>query len=65
MFDQIMEGINLEKYLTNLTYNQKGRIRYNPVDMLKTVLFGFMIYGYISLRELGLCEKFSVKTDLL
>lgn len=52
MFDQIMEGIDLEKYLTNLTYNQRGRIRYNPVDMLKTVLFGFMIYGYISLREL-------------
>ena len=29
-----------------------GRIRYNPVNMLKTVLFGFMTNGYISLREL-------------
>ncbi len=52
MFDQIIEEIDLEKYLTNLTYNQRGRIRYNPVDMLKTMLFGFMLYGYISLREL-------------
>lgn len=29
-----------------------GRIRYNPVNMLKTVLFGFMTKGYMSLREL-------------
>ncbi len=51
-FDQFMEGLDLEKYLKNLTPHQRGRIRYNPVDMLKTVLFGFMTSGYISLREL-------------
>ncbi len=51
-FDQFMEGLDLEKYLTNIQPHQRGRIRYNPVDMLKTVLFGFMMNGYISLREL-------------
>lgn len=51
-FDQFMEGIDLEKYLKCLPEHQTGRIRYNPIDMLKTVLFGFMTQGYMSLREL-------------
>ncbi len=51
-FDQFMEGLDLEKYLKNIRPHQRGRIRYNPIDMLKTVLFGFMTSGYISLREL-------------
>lgn len=51
-FDQFMEGIELEKYLNCLSEHQTGRIRYNPVDMLKTVLFGFMTQGYMSLRQL-------------
>ena len=52
IFDRFMEEINLEKYLKNLPAHVLGRIRYNPVNMLKTVLFGFMTNGYISLREL-------------
>ena len=50
-FDNIMEEIELTRYLINTTYTvgQKG---YNPVNMLKTILFGFMDKGYISLREL-------------
>jgi len=51
-FDQFMEEIDLEKYLKCLPEHQTGRIRYNPIDMLKTVLFGFMTQGYMSLREL-------------
>lgn len=51
-FDQFMEGINLEKYLKCLPEYETGRIRYNPINMLKTVLFGFMTKGYMSLREL-------------
>ena len=51
-FDRFMEGINLEKYLKNVPGHVTGRIGYNPVCMLKTVLFGFMTNGYISLREL-------------
>ncbi len=51
-FDQFMEGIDLNKYLKNVPEHITGRIRYNPVNMLKTVLFGFMTSGYCSLREL-------------
>lgn len=51
-FDRFMEGIDLKKYLKNLPEHHTGRIRYNPVNMLKTVLFGFMSEGYISLRQL-------------
>jgi len=45
-------SIDLEKYLNQIPAHVAGRIRYNPASMLKTVLFGFMTYGYISLREL-------------
>lgn len=51
-FDRFMEGIDLKKYLKNIPDHYTGRIRYNPVNMLKTVLFGFMSEGYISLRQL-------------
>lgn len=51
-FDEFMEGIDLKKYLKALPQHDTGRIRYNPVNMLKTVLFGFMTNGYMSLREL-------------
>lgn len=51
-FDELMEEVNLEQYLKNIPEHETGRIRYNPVNMLKTVLFGFMSSGYISLREL-------------
>ena len=51
-FDRFMEEIELEKYLKSIPKHDTGRLRYNPVSMLKTVLFGFMTKGYISLREL-------------
>ena len=51
-FDRFMEGIDLQKYLKNIPEHRTGRFRYNPVNMLKTVLFGFMADGYCSLREL-------------
>ena len=51
-FDEFMEGINLNKYLNTVKEHDTGRVRYNPVNMLKTVLFGFMTNGYMSLREL-------------
>ena len=51
-FDEFMEGIDLAKYLKKIPVHETGRIRYNPINMLKTVLFGFMTKGYISLREL-------------
>lgn len=51
-FDSFMEEIDLEKYLQGIPRHYTGRLRYDPVSMLKTVLFGFMTNGYISLREL-------------
>ena len=51
-FDRFMEGIDLKKYLKSIPKHCTGRLRYNPVNMLKTVLFGFMSEGYISLRQL-------------
>lgn len=51
-FNKLMEGIDLKKYLKGVTKYKTGLIGYNLVDMLKTVLFGFMNEGYISLRSL-------------
>ena len=51
-FDRLMGRIDLNKYLTDIPEYTPGRLRYNPVNMLKTVLFGFMTSGYCSLREL-------------
>ena len=51
VFDEIMKGIDLEKYLRRIE-NRTGRPRYNPVRILKTILYGFVDGGYASLREL-------------
>jgi len=51
VLDEIMKGIDLEKYLRPIE-NRTGRPRYNPVRILKTILFGFVSGGYASLREL-------------
>ena len=51
-FDRFMGEIDLEKYLKKSQKHEVGRLRYNPVSMLKTILFGFMTNGYVSLREL-------------
>lgn len=58
-FNELMKGIDLTKYI-NYSNATCGRYGYNQVDMLKTVLFGFMDGGYSSLRDL---EK-KCKTDL-
>ena len=51
-FDRFMGEIDLENYLKEIPKHEVGRLRYNPVSMLKTILFGFMTNGYVSLREL-------------
>ena len=51
-FERFMEEINLEQYLKSAPEHVTGRIGYDPVSMLRTVLFGFMTNGYVSLREL-------------
>ena len=51
-FDKIMEEIGIEQYLKREGYKSLGRPGYSRVNMLKTILFGFMDSGYASLREL-------------
>ncbi len=51
-FDEVMRGCNLEKYLKIDKNDNRGRIGFNPVTMLKVVLFGYMLNGYISTRKL-------------
>ena len=51
-FDMIMEEIGIERYLKPERYKSLGRPGYSRVNMLKTILFGFMDSGYASLREL-------------
>ena len=50
-FDEIMEEIGIERYLKPEGYKPFGRPSYCRVNMLKTILFGFMDTGYASLRE--------------
>ena len=40
-FDRLMGGIDLNKYLTDIPEYTTGRLRYNPVNMLKST---FRIY---------------------
>lgn len=51
-FDKIMEEIGIEQYLKPEEGNRIGRRGYSRVNMLKTILYGFMDTGYASLREL-------------
>ena len=51
-FDEIMEEIEIWRYLKPDGYKEPGRPRYNKVNMLKTILFSFRDTGYASLREL-------------
>ena len=52
VFDRLMEEAGIEKYVRTEMGRRPGRPGYNPVKMLKTVLFGFMDKGRISLRDL-------------
>ena len=52
-FDRFMGEIELEKYLKNIPQHYTGRLIYDPVSMLKTVLFGLWrmaIYHYVNWR---------------
>ena len=51
-FDKIMEEIGIERYLKPEERGRIGRRGYSRVNMLKTILYGFMDTGYVSLREL-------------
>lgn len=53
-FDEVMRGVNLKKYLvSDDSKDSRGRKGYNPVSLLKVILFGFLLKGYVSTRELA------------
>ncbi len=45
-FDEIMEEIEIWRYLKPDGYKEPGRPGYNRVNMLKTILFSFRDTGY-------------------
>lgn len=51
-FDRLMEEAEIEQYVRAEMGRRPGRPGYNPVNMLKTILFGYMNEGSISLRKL-------------
>ncbi len=56
-FVTIMNEVDLRKYLVSNT-PKRGRKGYNPVTMLKVVLFAFQLKGYASTREIeDLCHN--------
>lgn len=56
-FDEVLGSVDLKKYLISELKDPRGRIGYNPINLLKVILFGFMMNGYVSLRELeDLCK---------
>ena len=58
-FCEVMDHIDLRKYLA-VKESKTGRKRYDPVILLKVILFAFMERGYVSVREI---EKLC-KTDI-
>lgn len=52
-FNQVMEGVDLQKYLKKEKKDNRGRKGYNPVTLLKVILFAFQIRGYASTREIA------------
>lgn len=57
-FNEVMNGVKLDKYLINPNKDPRGRKGYNSVKLLKVILFGFMLEGYASLRKLeNLCNN--------
>lgn len=60
-FDRLMEEVNVAQYLPRLYRCQVGRRRYNPVRMLKTILFGYLYFGSISLRRLELLCQVDIR----
>lgn len=50
-FLEIVSNIDLKKYLCK-PLKFKGRLGYDTLDLLKVILFGFSLDGYVSLRKL-------------
>lgn len=57
-FNNVMHSLDWSDILSSLNWSNKGRIGYDNFKLLKAVLFGFMLKGSVSLRELAdLCKN--------
>lgn len=57
-FSKIISRVNLDKYICCRFTNSRGRLGCNPIDLIKTVLFGLTLEGCASLRKLeDLCRN--------
>lgn len=59
-FNEIMEKIDLQKYFVE-EGSKMGRPRFDPVMMLKIIIFAFMIKGYVSVREIEILCKTDIR----
>lgn len=60
-FDEVMKRSDLIKYIKPKPSYSKGRKGFNPITMLKVILFGFTDRGYISLRELETACRYDIR----
>lgn len=56
-FKEVMEGVNLSKYLANDSRETRGRDGYDPEVLLKIVLFAFMINVRSTRKIESLCRN--------
>ena len=56
-FKEVMEGVNLSKYLKNDSKETRGRDGYDPEVLLKIVLFAFMINVRSTRKIESLCRN--------
>jgi len=51
-FESVMRNINLIQYIKKDKEETRGRKGYNPITLLKVILFAFQLKGYASTREI-------------
>lgn len=57
-FVNLMNEVDLRKYLVSSKKNRSGRAGYNPLTLLQVVLYAFQLRGYASTREIeDLCKN--------
>ena len=59
-FSEVLNHIDLKKYLAKGRGKRTGRPKYDPEKLLRVILFAFMENGYVSVRQI---EKLC-KTDI-
>ena len=56
-FYEVMNQIDLKKYLVEERNRGTGRPKYDSEKLLRVVLFAFMEHGYVSVRQIAAGRK--------